>query len=110
MAMRARRGVDTWGAIRAMISPELARFRVRYPRSRRRAILEAMAKAADDENANALIAAGTEYFALTAVVPPGCYAQCQTREPRYFLAGQRVNRRRRSEAWSLHPYHYQVWR
>jgi hypothetical protein len=29
MAKRPRRGVDTWGAIRSMVGPELERFRAR---------------------------------------------------------------------------------
>jgi hypothetical protein len=108
MARRPRRGVDTWGAIRSMIAPELERFRARYPRSRRRAVLEALAAAAEDTAA--LVEAGAEYFALTSAVPPRCYAERPAREPRYFLAGQRARGRRRDEAWSIHPYNYQVWR
>jgi hypothetical protein len=110
MAKRVRRGVDTWGTIRSMIGPELERFRARYPRSRRRALLEVLAAAAAAEDAAALVEAGAEYFALTSAVPPGCYAECPARVPRYFLAGQRVGGRKRGEAWSIHPYHYQVWR
>lgn len=105
-----RRGVDTWGTIRSMIAPELERFRTRYPHSRRRSILEQISAAAVAEDTAALVAAGIEYFAQTAVVPPGCYAECPSRLQRYFLSGQRVNGRRRGENWSIYPYNYQVWR
>lgn len=109
MAERDARGVDTWGSIRSMIEPELRKFRNRYPRSRRRALLETMARAARAEDALALTAAGHAYFALTAKVPPGCYVHCPTHDPAYYLSGEQVTRRR-NEPWTIHPYHYQVWR
>jgi hypothetical protein len=108
--MAKRQGVDTWGTIRSMITPELERFRTRYPRSRRRLLLEKLHQAAMAEDAAALVGAGKAYFTLTSVVPPGCYAECPTRTQRYFLSGQRVSGRKRQEEWSIHPYHYQVWR
>jgi hypothetical protein len=110
MPGRLRRGVDTWGTIRSMIEPELCRFRKRYPASRRRTILEALAEAASLEDAPALVAAGVDYFRLTSTVPPGCYAECPTRKDRYFFSGQQVGGRKRGETWTVHPYHYQVWR
>src|SRR5687768_14942256 len=108
MAKRVRRGIDQWGTIRSMIAPALAHFRGRYPQSRRRAILEALAEAAAAEDEARLIRAGTAFFALTRVVPPGCYAHCPTREPKYFLAGERITGTRRGEAWSVQPYNYMV--
>lgn len=110
MESRIRRGVDTWRAIRSMVTPELERFRARYPHSRRRLILERLQAAAVAEDPGALVAAGTDYFAFTSVVPPGCYADFPGREARYYLAGERVSGRKRGEEWSIHPYDYQVWR
>ena len=102
--------IDLWQTIRSMIAPELERFRVRYPRSRRREILETMHVAAVAEDTGGLAAAGADYFAFTSVVPPGCYAECPQREAKYFLAGERISGRMPGEQWSIHPYNHQVWR
>jgi hypothetical protein len=97
MVNRVRRGIDTWATILSMIAPELTRFQARYPRSRRCGILEALAQAAEEQDEHKLIRAGEAFFALTRVVPPGCYARCSTRQQVYLLSGERINGRKRRE-------------
>jgi hypothetical protein len=92
-----------------MIDPELIRYRARFPRSRRRAILEEMADAARREDEGALAESGSRYLRLTRTVPPGCYAVCPSRQPSHHLAGEPVSRRR-GEVWSVHRFSPQVWR
>jgi hypothetical protein len=100
---------EIWAAVRHMIEPELNRYRRQYPGSRRRAILEAMQAAAENQDEGALAVSGMEYFRLTRTVPPGCYAVCQTRQPSHYLSGERVTRRR-GEAWTIWRFSPQVWR
>jgi len=92
-----------------MIAPELDRYRSRYPGSRRLAILEAMAAAAQPEDGQAMAHSGMDYLRLTRTIPPGCYAVCESRKPSYFLAGE-VVKRRRGEVWVIYLYSPQVWR
>jgi hypothetical protein len=100
---------EIWDAVRHMIEPELLRYRTRFPRSCRRAILEEMALAALREDEGALAESGLRYLGLTRTVPPGCYAVCLTRQPSHYLAGEPVSRRR-GEVWSIHRFSPQVWR
>lgn len=106
---RARIMAGIWNAVRQMIEPELLRYRARFPRSRRRAILDDMADAARQEDEGALVEAGMRYLCLVRIVPPGCYAVCQTRAKTHYLAGEPV-RRRKGEVWSVYRFSPQVWR
>jgi hypothetical protein len=107
---RDRVMAEIWTAVRHMIEPELLRYRTRFPRSRRRAILEEMAAAAQREDEGGLAESGLRYLRLTRTVPPGCYAVCRRRQQsHYYLAGEPVTRRR-GDAWSVHRFSPQVWR
>lgn len=107
---RTKRGdarlIAIWEAAKEMLAPELARYQTRYPRSRRCALLEALAIAMQHEDHAALADAGLRYLRLTRLVPPGCYA---VGGGRHYLAGERVQRRR-GEVWTVHVYSPQVWR
>ena len=110
LGKRERIMAGVWSAVRSMIEPELARYRDRYPTSRRRAILEAMMEAARREDDDALVLAGADYFRLTRIIPPGCYAICRTRDPSYRLSGERIPGPFRGEDWSIQRFSPQVWR
>lgn len=100
---------EIWQAVRNMIEPELTLYQSRFPRSRRCAILTELAASAAREDEEALGRAGMDYMILTRTVPPGCYAVCETRHGKTFLAGQRV-KRRRGDVWAIRRYSPQVWR
>jgi hypothetical protein len=107
---RTSGGVDVWRCIREMILPELARYRQRFPRSRRRRILERMWKGALREESGPLLAAATDYFRLTSIVPPGCWASDTEQPAEFALAGQRISGRGRCQRWRMELYDYQRWR
>ena len=97
-----------WSAVESMIAPELDRYRKRYPKSRRRALLETMHQAALTRDEEELTQAGGEYMKLTSLVPPGCYAICDTRSPSHYLTGERIPNRKRGEIWRVYRHSPQV--